>query len=161
MEISSIASGKRSVARSVPLMVFTKCGGYLFPIHLSGSSSTPPSPRRRRPHVCCLLCSSSSFFLPLVLGDIYLLKEVVTKDVARNFTAAAPPTTTTKAIRATPLPDQVGRFGYSPINFLFPSDSVRYIKVFDLPRVLADDWTRSPGSPIVFRVFRHHFRKEM
>ena len=34
----------KKVGRSVPLMVFTKCGGYLFPIHLSGSSSTPPSP---------------------------------------------------------------------------------------------------------------------
>ena len=59
MEISSIASGKRSVARSVPLMVFTKCGGYLFPIHLSGSSSTPPPARL----LSALLCSSSSSFL--------------------------------------------------------------------------------------------------
>ena len=78
MEISSIASGKRSVGPSDGVYKMRRLSfpNPLIWIFFDPAVDTPPPAR---------LLSA----LLLLFGDIYLLKEVVTKDVARNFTAAA------------------------------------------------------------------------
>ena len=99
MEISSIASGKRSVGPSDGVYKMRRLS---FPNPLIWIFFAPA--------VAAAACTSAVcsalllFLLPLVLGDIYLLKEVVTKDVARNFTAAAAlDGDADETIRATPL----------------------------------------------------------
>ena len=146
-------------ARSVPLMVFTKCGGYLFPIHLSGSSSTPPSPP---PPPARLLSALLLLFLfPSSCSRRYLsskrsrdqrcCKEFHRRRPRRDGDydeSSARNATSRSSWTLWILPCLISYFQVIVLD----------IKVFDLPRVLADDWARSPGPPIVIR---HHFHKEM
>ena len=87
-----------------------------------------------------LLCSSSSsFFLPLVLGDIYLLKEVVTKDVARNFTAAAYDGDDDESNTRNATSRSSWTLWILSCLISYFQVIVLDLKVYDLPRVLADD----------------------